>query len=81
MRVVGADGQQLIDPFIEALGGSSGADTWQEQVGGKTVTRWSPDGVDLDGEDANYAYAFEDVAILFHARRPQEAEEALRAMP
>lgn len=80
VRIAGANGQQLIGPLIEAMSVGGPAETWQEDIAGKTVTRWLPC-CEVDRRSAMYAYAFDDIAIVFLTRRPKEAEEALRALP
>jgi hypothetical protein len=72
----------LVLPFINALGRVTNLRT--EVIAGKTVYRFSPYGFGDVGPDAIqdlYAYAFDDLAIFIMSRRPEEAREALRALP
>lgn len=74
------NGRDLIVPLVESVTALAPTAQWEERIEGKAVIRYAF-GDEVHPEDALYAYAFGDVAIIIHARRPQEAVEALRAMP
>jgi hypothetical protein len=80
IQIRGADGRQLVEPLIAAIWGSKPAEVWQELIGGKAVTRFLPL-AGMQRSEAMYAYGFGDLAITILARRPQEALEAIAAMP
>ena len=80
VQIKGVEGQALLMPFIESTMAIANVRT--EVIDGKLVTRFGSEGG--GGPDAVgdlYGYAFGDLAIIILARRPEEAREALRAMP
>ena len=79
LRIKGATGRELVRPLIKGITGTDDVRMWQEPIGGKIVTRYLVAGDNV--ANAGYAYAFDDVAIMILARRPQEALEALAQMP
>jgi hypothetical protein len=80
IQIRGADGRQLVEPLIAAVWGSKPVEVWQELIGGKAVTRFLPV-AGMQRSEAMYAYGFGDLAITILVRRPQEALDAIAAMP
>jgi hypothetical protein len=80
VRIEGVDGRALVRPLIDAFGPNE--NVREEVIAGKTVIRYEPLGWSADpNSDLFFGYAFDDLAIVILARRPQEAVEALLAMP
>ena len=80
IQVVGVDGQTLTDPLMKAIVPYTPTSRTDETIAGKVVAHYTF----LEGDGPKfdyYVYAFDDVAIAIFVRRPQELEEALRALP
>lgn len=79
IRIKGVDGRRIIDPMIDALGILEPR-KWVEQIDRKSVVRFVP-GRDASDDQAMYAYAYGDVAVVINARRRDEAAQTLRSLP
>ena len=79
VRVEGADGRALLRPLVDTFGIFE--NIREETLAGKTVLRYDVRSEGQSDWSVAVAYSFDDVAIAILARRPQEAAEALNAMP